>query len=425
MKRRQTIAFTALCLATLLIGCSGTTKPSAISSPVTTDDGAVSPEWSNVGSINFGSSITVSGAGIAVNGTTVTITKGGDFTVTGTASECQIHTNTDERVKLRLNGVDLSCTTGPVIFFENSKKSFITLTDGTQNKLTDGSNYTVDAKAALFSNDSLEIKGGGSLTVIGNFKHAIASDDDIVIENGNLTLGAVVDGLRANDNITITGGSLTIAATSDGMESEGDIIIGGGTIVIEDSEEGIEALTDITINGGSVSIVASDDGINAGESATLNGGTLDIDCNGDGLDSNGSMVINGGTVTVFSGDNANGPLDIGEGGNTFTINGGTVMATGGNMGIAVSEDSTQYSLWVGHALKADDKLTVTDSAGKALLETTLPKSASLTYLSSPDLKADTTYTVSVNGTSLGEVTTTDKAPTLGQMGGFGGPGGKR
>jgi len=38
-----------------------------------------------------------------------------------------------------------------------------------------GSSYTIDAKASIFSNDDIEIKGSSRLDVVVNYKHGICS----------------------------------------------------------------------------------------------------------------------------------------------------------------------------------------------------------------------------------------------------------
>jgi len=76
-----------------------------------------------------------------------------------------IYIKTKERVKLRLSGVNIKNNNGPAIYFDDADKAFITITEDTVNYLEDGTSYSdKDAKAALFSNDTLEIKGKGVLT---------------------------------------------------------------------------------------------------------------------------------------------------------------------------------------------------------------------------------------------------------------------
>lgn len=439
---RMLTSICAVILTLSLAGCAGTNNtPETASSQVpaenvqklstTTaanakggeDDGDTA--WkSNLGTITLGDTITYHGTGISVAGSTVTITAGGDYTVTGTLTDGQILVNSADKVKLRLNGVDITCSTGPAIFFNDSKKSFITLEENTTNTLTDGKSYTDDAKAALFSNDTLEIKGNGALIINGNYKHGIASDDDIIIENGTIQITAMTDGIHANDSITVNGGNLTITGGSDGIGSEGDVIINEGMIDIAKSEEGIESKTMMTINGGGIKVKASDDGLNAGTGLIINGGDIYIDCEGDGIDSNGDLTITGGNIKIFSGNNANGALDIGERNAAYVITGGTVTAIGGNMGIAVSDSSTQYSLWIGGNFAANTAVSIADANGTELDSFTPIKNGSLIYYSSDKLTTGESYTATAGGNVLGSATMSAKSANIGNVSaGFGGRGG--
>lgn len=228
----------------------------------------------NTGTVNLTDMI-VTGSGIRATDNRVEITEGGDFTVTGENSNAMIYVNTTDKVKLRLSGMSLKNESGPAIFFENAEKALITITKDTQNYIEDGSDYgEIDAKAALFSNDDLEIKGNGTLTVTGNYKHAIASDDDILIENGTVNITSNgSDGIHTNNTFSMMGGTLNITAVSDGIQAEEDVVIDGGIINVLKSEEGIESGTTLTVNGGEINITSSDDGLNSG-GGTDNGGEM-------------------------------------------------------------------------------------------------------------------------------------------------------
>lgn len=228
-------------------------------------------EWkNNTGTINL-DEMTVTGNGITVNGNTILISKGGDFTVTGTQSDGMIRVSTEDKVKLRLSGMSLTNTSGPAIFFENTEKGFITVMENTDNYLADGATYSVDdADAALFSNDDLEIKGSGNLTINGNYKHGIASDDDLTVENGVITITSQEHGIKANDAVNITGGTFNITAkTGKGIKAGEALTVDAGTInVVSEESEGIESKGTIIINGGDINITAADDGINTGNENT-------------------------------------------------------------------------------------------------------------------------------------------------------------
>lgn len=218
----------------------------------------------NTGTINL-DTFQVTGNGIQTNGTTVSITEGGDFTVTGSAQDGMIYIDAEDKVKLRLSGMSLTNEDGPAIYFQNTEKALITVTEGTENYLEDGASYEdQEAKATLFSNDDIEIKGNGTLTITGNYNHGIASDDDIKIENAVLNITSVTDGIHVNNTFHMTGGTLNIATGSDGIQAEEDIVIDDGSIRITECEEGLESGTTMTFNGGDIDITASDDGLNSG-----------------------------------------------------------------------------------------------------------------------------------------------------------------
>lgn len=222
----------------------------------------------NTGTINL-TEKTVTGNGIEFKDNMFKITKGGDFEVKGEIKDSMIYVNTEEKVKLRLSGASISNSNGPAIFFDNTEKGFITITKDTKNYLTDGKEYSVEAKSTLFSNDDLEIKGEGYLSITSLAKHAIASDDDLKIENGTIEIASYEHGLKANNTIEISGGSITITAeTGKGIKAEEELIVNDGTINIKKSDEGMESKGKMTINGGKISICSTDDGLNTGNSST-------------------------------------------------------------------------------------------------------------------------------------------------------------
>ncbi len=221
---------------------------------------------SNTGSIDL-NTMKVSGSGISVSGSTIAITKGGDFEVTGTLSDGMIYVNSEEKVKLRLSDASITNSSGPAIYFDNAEKAFVTITEGTENSLTDSKDYAYDdADGALFSNDDLEIKGGGSLTITGNYKHGIAGDDDVSIENGTISISSYEHGIKANDRLSVTGGGITaVSETGKPMKAGTELVIDGGVLNLTSKQsEGIESKGTLTINGGNINITSADDGVNTG-----------------------------------------------------------------------------------------------------------------------------------------------------------------
>jgi len=261
----------------------------------------------------------------------------------------------------------------------------------------------------------------------------IKADGYILINGGTFVVNSLDDSIHSNSSVEIVSGTFTLASDDDGIHANGDLIIDDCDMEITYSYEGLEGQT-ITIEAGTISIVSSDDGMNAatngaGETMqaddnciiTINGGTISVRAEGDGIDSNGTLVVNGGTITVWGPTNgANGSLDVGS---TATITGGTVICAGAS-GMQVNFDSADQGsiLLTVDSQEENTEITVTDSNGDVILSATAECSYSAVVLSSPDLVAGETYTITCGDYSE-EVTLTDNIYGTGNgMGSFGGGG---
>ena len=330
---------------------------------------------------------TADGSGVTVEGSSITVTAAGTYVISGNFSSgsVTVAAGEEDKVQLVLSGVSVTNPDGPAIYVKSADKVFLTLAEGTENTLSDGSDAaaTDDDKnldGAVFSRADLTINGSGSLTVHGNSKHGVVSKDDLVItggtvtvaarnvalngkdcvkitaaavnltagtdgirsdndedadrgyvyiQSGTITVDAGTDGIQAKTDLYVAGGTLTISSGNDGARADETLTVNGGTLVIT-AAEGLEA-TVVTINDGDISISASDDGINAAQKSSaytplveINGGKTTIVMgtgDTDGVDSNGNIVINGGTVSVTG----NSAFDYEGSGD---INGGTVIVNG-------------------------------------------------------------------------------------------------
>ena len=187
----------------------------------------------------------------------ISITAGGIYYLCG-SFDGQIYIKTgegnagEEDIELYLGGVDIECSYGPAIFCDNAKRLEIHVEEGTSNVVKDGGSDAV-SNGAIFANDTIEIRGKGTLSVYGNNREGIASDDDIFIENGNIYIYSVDDGMNANDCITINGGYTYIEATGDGIDSKGTTVMNDGTVIIAKTgaaESAVESDSTYTLNGG-------------------------------------------------------------------------------------------------------------------------------------------------------------------------------
>ena len=218
------------------------------------------PENTYTGEIMLSETPQLSGSNVSSDGKKILISAGGDYLISGAVADGQIEVNTTEKVKLFLNGVSISNSTGPAIQITDAKKAVIELMDGTASLLKDGSEDKINDRV-IFSNDTLEIKGGGTLNIVSGNAHGIACDDDVIIENGNFNITSIKSGIYAHDDITIKGGTLNIKGGTNGIKSKGTINISGGYSVIsggaKDEKSSVYADGIFTYTGGYVFAVGN------------------------------------------------------------------------------------------------------------------------------------------------------------------------
>jgi len=339
-----------------------------------------------------GDTISFEGSGATVNGSTVTITSPGVYSVSGTLNDGQIVVDSaeDGTVRLILNGANISNSSSAPIYVANAGKVVITLADGMHSYVSDASTYVyasadvTEPNAAIFSNDDLTMNGNGTLTVNANYNNGIATDDDLKIVSGTILVKAVHDGIKGKDSIAIRDGTITVNAGGDGLQADnaedvekGTISIEGGTLNIIAGLDGIQAETTLTIYAGNLTIssgggsangisknsgqndrglqnnqnaVSSTEsmkGLKAGIAIHILGGVINIDSADDSLNANGSITVDDGVLNLTSGDDgvhANTALTINAG--TLTINqsyegieSAVITINGGNLRITSSDDA--------------------------------------------------------------------------------------
>lgn len=339
-----------------------------VSELATYSDDDLYTEWENEDptyiQLNEGKATYEGSGAVVVSESTIYIRTGGVYVISGTLDDGQIVVEAEDKstVRLVLNGVDIHSSTSAPIYVKDAEKTVISLPEGTENTISDGTEYVYDDKeeeepnSAIFSKDHLTINGEGKLTVEGNFNDGIigkdelritggniivtAKDDAIVgrdlvaVQDGNLTLTAGGDGIKStNDenaekgNIALEGGTFTIVADNDGIQAEtslyvldGDynIVTGGGspeTIGINEyangghsedsttftetsSAKGLKATTELAIGGGTFVIDSYDDAIHSSNSVLLEAGEMTIASGDDGIHADSSVVTKGGNLTI-------------------------------------------------------------------------------------------------------------------------------
>lgn len=251
----------------------------------------------------------------------------------------------------------------------------------------------------------------------------IKASADIIINGGAFNIDSSDDSIHSNNSITIVEGEISITSGDDGIHADSSISIEGGKINIIKSYEGIESAV-VTVSAGDIHVAASDDGINiagGNDGSSINGrpgqndfstsnnyklnisgGYIVVDAAGDGLDANGSIYMSGGTVLVNGPtSNGNGSLDYDA---AFEMTGGFLVAAGSSgMAQAASEQSTQYSVLMTYsqAQQAGTMVCITDNDGNTIVAFKPQKEYQAVFISSPDLKKDSAYTLYSGGASTG------------------------
>lgn len=284
----------------------------------------------------------VSGSGSQAEGAVVTISASGEYVVSGECSDGRIIINADKNAEIQLifKGLELTCSDNAPVLISNADKVIITLEDGTDNVLTDGSSYALsgdeNTDGCIFSKADLTINGSGSLTVNGNYKHGIVSKDDLVIADGKISVKAVKTALEGKDCVKISGGKTALDAGSNGIRSTNDeeedkgyVSISGGEVSIECGSVAVSAVTFISAEGGSVSAVCGDDGLRSLGDISLSGADITIDSGDDAVNADNDITISAGSVSIM---NSHEGFEA----KTVTIDGGEISITAEDDGINCS-----------------------------------------------------------------------------------------
>lgn len=201
--------------------------------------------------------------------------------------QIQVSVSKEQRVTLILDNLTVECKDSAAIYVKSADRVFIEAHEGTENFLSDGTNYALPdyetkPNACIYSSEDLVIRGGGALTVTGNYNNGIGCKNDLLIGSVKLTVSGVNNAVKGNESVSIgNGAQLTVAAAEDAIKSD-SVLLDKGFVMIS--------------SGAVVSLTCTDDGITGLQSVTVEeGATVQVSCGGspvncDGLDGTGGQV---------------------------------------------------------------------------------------------------------------------------------------
>ena len=202
------------------------------------------------------------GAGVEVDGDSISIVESGSYRLTGTMTEGHIAVEADG-VELIWDGAQIACSTAAPLSAHGDLALTLTENGGT---LSDARPdwYLDGGGAAIAAGGIVRVSGAGALNVTAQ----------------------AGDGLRAA-GLRLEGGALNVAAGGNGVHLEAE----AGETAFE-------------LTGGQLAVEADGIGVYAGGDAALRGGDLRLTSGADGLYVEGALTVSGGAAQVSAGGRA-------------------------------------------------------------------------------------------------------------------------
>ena len=256
-----------------------------------------------------------------VSGNVVVIRRGGTYELTGSLSDGQIILNCDDPVQLILRGVSVSATDTAVLKGYGRGEKTVTLSDGTENRLSDGtSDRDESEKGVIRIENGLTLNGKGKLLVDAHGENGIVAKN-VRMSDGDFTVtGALDSAIEAKSSFSLANATLTLSADKDA------IFCGGKTTITNSilNVAGCLCSEKTIFDRGIVTLSSATDGIVAETVLSAVDSRFRIGVKGDGLVSSGKdaviRLVRCDTV-IFDGDD-------GLKATYLTLSSGTLIAYG-------------------------------------------------------------------------------------------------
>ena len=239
--------------------------------------------------------------GVTVSDGVITITKAGNYKLTGTyEGQIKVEATSGDMVRLILNNATITNSTGAAINVVKADEVVIYTASGTTNTVSDGSSYSDTASgspdAAIYSKSDLTLAGEGTLKVEGKYEEGIHTTDGLVIASGTLEVTAANTGIKGKDYVDILDGTITVTASQDGIKATNDtdgnrgwVRLSGGTVNISAGDDGFKAERVLEISRGTLNITQSNEGIEA-QYINILDGTVNVTSSDDGINASYSTT---------------------------------------------------------------------------------------------------------------------------------------
>ena len=249
--------------------------------------------------------------GVTVSDGFITITKAGNYKLTGTyEGQIKVEAADSDMVRLILNNATITNSTGAAINVVEADEVVIYTASGTTNTVSDGSSYSDTASgspdAAIYSKSDLTLAGEGTLKVEGKYEEGIHTSDGLVIASGTLEVNAANTGIKGKDYVDILDGTITVTATKDGIKATNDtdgnrgwVRLSGGTVNISAGDDGFKAERVLEISGGTLNITKANEGIEA-QYINILDGTVNVTSSDDGINASYSTTTTTDSTTATS-----------------------------------------------------------------------------------------------------------------------------